>query len=118
MITLESPALFPPRDAHTDAPRVLVVDDDEHVRKLEAEILKLAGLNVATAAEGALRPLEWCDRALAWWRRASPLVQCAAVPLAIVARRRIFPRAKFFGSLLGWAPGVFGLIRLLTRPRD
>ena len=43
MITLESPALFPPRDAHTDAPRVLVVDDDEHVRKLEAEILKLTG---------------------------------------------------------------------------
>lgn len=52
MITLESPALFPPRDAHTDAPRVLVVDDDEHVRKLEAEILKLAGLKVATAADG------------------------------------------------------------------
>ena len=72
----------------------------------------------AAAAAGALRPLEWCDRALAWWRRASPLVQCAAVPLAIVARRRIFPRAKLFGSLLGWAPGVFGLIRLLTRPRD
>ena len=75
-------------------------------------------LESAAAAAGALRPLEWFDRALAWWRRASPLVQCAAVPLAIVARRRIFPRAKLFGSLLGWAPGVFGLIRLLTRPRD
>ena len=54
MITLESPALFPLRDAHTNAPRVLVVDDDEHVRKLEAEILKLAGLNVATAWKALL----------------------------------------------------------------
>jgi CheY-like chemotaxis protein len=52
MITLESPALFPPRDAYTDAPRVLVVDDDEQVLKLEAEILKLAGLAVVTAKDG------------------------------------------------------------------
>ena len=52
MITLESPALFPLRDAHTDAPRVLVVDDDEHVRKLEAEILNRAGLAVVTAKDG------------------------------------------------------------------
>ena len=52
MITLESPALFPPRDAHTEVPRVLVVDDDEHILKLEVEILNRAGLAVVTAKDG------------------------------------------------------------------
>jgi len=55
MITLDSPPLLaalPPCDTHADAPRVLVVDDDEHILKLEAEILKRAGLAVATATDG------------------------------------------------------------------
>jgi hypothetical protein len=71
----------------------------------------------AVAAAGVLRPLEWCDRALAWWRRASPLVKLVAVPLGLVARRRLFPRAKLLGTLVGWAPAAFGAIRAFTRPR-
>jgi len=55
MITLDSPALLaplPPCGPHADVPRVLVVDDDKHMLKLEAEILERAGLAVATAADG------------------------------------------------------------------
>lgn len=55
MITLDAPsslASLPPCETHADVLRVLVVDDDEHILKLEAEILKRAGLAVATATDG------------------------------------------------------------------
>lgn len=72
----------------------------------------------AGAFAGVVRPLVWLDRALAWWRKASPLVQLAAVPLGLVARRTLFPRAKFLGRLVSWGPAAFGLVRALIRPRS
>ncbi len=55
MITLDAPAplaALPHGGTHSAMPRVLVVDDDEHLLKLEAEILERAGLAVATATDG------------------------------------------------------------------
>lgn len=88
-----------------------------HKRVLLARI-DLGRRQIAEAFSEATRPLAWCDRALAWWHRASPLVQLAAVPLALVARRTLFPRAKLLGRLISWGPAAFGLVRALIRPRS
>ncbi len=58
-----------------------------------------------------VQPLEWLDRMLASWRRLAPLAQFAAVPLAFLATRTVFPRAKFLRPLVRWAPIVFSAVR-------
>jgi hypothetical protein len=71
----------------------------------------------AAAAERASRPLAWVDRALARWRRVSPLVKIAAIPLAILLKRRLARRTRVFGAILRWGPVVFGAVRGLTAER-
>jgi hypothetical protein len=56
------------------------------------------------AAERLAEPLEKIDRAVAQWRRISPLAKVAAVPVAMLFKRMLFPRAKILGSLLRWGP--------------
>ena len=63
------------------------------------------------AATRIARPFAWLDRALAFWRRLSPVVQVAAFPLGVLAVRTAFPRLKILGSLLRWGPLVFGAVR-------
>lgn len=63
------------------------------------------------AAARAAQPLEWLDRALAFWRRLSPLALLAAVPLGFLVQRTVAPRLKFLGSLVRWGPLVFGAMR-------
>jgi hypothetical protein len=65
---------------------------------------------VAAAARVA-KPFEWLDRALAFWRRVSPLALIAAVPLGFLIRRTASPRLKLLGSLVKWGPLVFGAVR-------
>jgi hypothetical protein len=65
----------------------------------------------AIAAEGAARPIEWLDRAIATWRKISPLTKVAAVPLAMLLKRTLFRRAKILGSLLRWGPLAFRVFR-------
>jgi hypothetical protein len=65
----------------------------------------------AEAAARVARPLEWMDRALAFWRRISPLAQLAIVPLGILVKRRLFPRHRLLGSILRWGPLVAGAVR-------
>lgn len=62
----------------------------------------------ADAAAGIVRPLEWLDRALAFWRQLAPL---AAVPLGLLAGRTLFPRRRLLGALVRWGPAVFGAVR-------
>jgi len=65
----------------------------------------------AHAAARVSRPLEWLDRAVAFWRRISPLARMAIVPLAVLAGRRLLPRRGILGSVLRWGPLVAGAIR-------
>jgi hypothetical protein len=59
-----------------------------------------------SAAARLAEPIAWLDRMLATWRRLAPLAQLAAVPLAALATRTLFPRLKFLAPLLRWAPLV------------
>ena len=69
------------------------------------------------ALAGAVEPLGWLDRAVDLWRRISPVAKIAAVPLALVAKRLLFPRAKLLGSLLRWGPLALGVVRSFSRAR-
>jgi hypothetical protein len=65
----------------------------------------------AEAAARVAQPLAWLDRALAFWRRVSPLALIAAVPLGFLIKRTASPRLKLFGMLMKWGPMVFGAAR-------
>jgi hypothetical protein len=72
----------------------------------------------ARAAAEVMRPVAWLDHALAQWRRLSPLVKLAAVPLGFLLKRSTAPRARVLGSLLRWAPLMLGAVRILTGARN
>ena len=65
----------------------------------------------AEAAAELARPFEWLDRALAWWRKVSPIAKLAAIPLGGLASRMIFKRLKIIGPLVRWGPTIFNLVR-------
>jgi hypothetical protein len=90
----------------------------------QGELIRLAAHKVALRRDIALRrvqcieavtrvaqPLEWLDRALAFWRRLSPLTKFAALPLGWFVQRAVFPRLKILGPLLRWAPLVMNVVR-------
>jgi hypothetical protein len=63
------------------------------------------------------RPLELLDRVLAKWRKLSPMLKLAAVPLALLMKRWIAPRTRVLGTVLRWGPLVYGAVRGLTAAR-
>ncbi len=71
----------------------------------------------AEAMSGVMRPVAWLDRAIIFWRQVSPMAKLAAVPLALVAKRMLFPRAKLLGALFRWGPIALGAARSLSRAR-
>jgi hypothetical protein len=82
----------------------------------KAALRRDVALHRAQCAEAAARvaqPLAWLDRMLGFWRRLSPLVQFAAVPLGFLITRAVFPRLKILGSIVGWGPLVIGVVRSL-----
>lgn len=61
----------------------------------------------AAAAARLAQPVAWIDQMLATWQRLAPLAQLAAAPLAVLAARAAWPRLKFLGPLVRWAPVLF-----------
>ena len=72
----------------------------------------------AVAAARVAQPLEWLDRMLAFWRRLSPFVKFAALPLGFLLKRSLAPRTRVLGTLLRWGPPVLGAVWSLTGARD
>jgi hypothetical protein len=72
----------------------------------------------AVAAARVAQPLEWLDRMLAYWRRLSPFVKFAALPLGFLLKRSLAPRTRVLGTLLRWGPPVLGAVWSLTGARD
>ena len=69
----------------------------------------------AAAAARVVQPLEWLDRALAFWRQLSPLARFAAVPAGLLVHRFVFPRRRILRTLVRWGPLVFGAARVVGR---
>ena len=68
-------------------------------------------------AERIAQPLEKIDDLVKRWRRISPLTKLAAVPVAMLFKRLIFPRTKILGSLFRWGPIAFKILRGLRATR-
>jgi len=67
----------------------------------------------AVAAAGAVRPLIWLDRAVVLWRKIRPLARLATIPLALLLKRTLLPRAGILTSLLRWTPAIFSAGRVI-----
>jgi hypothetical protein len=80
--------------------------------------IALRRVRCVKAAARVAQPLEWLDRMLAFWRRLSPLVKFAALPLGLLLKRSLAPRLRVLGALLRWGPPVLGAVRSLTGARD
>lgn len=74
-------------------------------------------LECAEAVAGVERPLRWLDRVVAFWRRVSPVAKVAALPLALLAQRMLFPRFKLLRSFSRWGPAFVGAFRMASALR-
>lgn len=69
--------------------------------------IQLHRVECAVAVAGAMRPLAWFDRVVAFWRRVAPIAKVSAIPLALLLKKTVFKRAKILGTLLRWGPLAF-----------
>ena len=66
---------------------------------------------VAAAAARLVEPIEMVDRGVAYWRRVSPMVKLAAIPLGLLMGRVLKRRARKLSAALRWGPVVFAAVR-------
>lgn len=66
----------------------------------------------AAAATKLVRPLLLLDRVVDFWRRLSPLVRGAALPVGFLVQRALFRRRHWFRSRLRWGTLIFGVVRV------
>lgn len=75
--------------------------------------IAVSRLECVSLAEQASRPIALLDRVIAQWRKISPLMKFAAVPLGFLLRRKLLPRkVSLFRSALRWAPAVLSAMRM------
>lgn len=97
----------------------------------QGELIRLAALKAglrqrigarrtecAAAAQVALRPLAWVDRARGLWRQFSPLAKLALPSLGLVLWRNRPALLRRSATLLPWAPAVLSLLQVLIRHRN
>jgi hypothetical protein len=71
----------------------------------------------AAAAARLAQPIVWIDRAYAAWRRISPMVKLAAVPIGLLIARLNIRHLQRAGAVLRWGPLVLGAVRSLIPQR-
>jgi hypothetical protein len=77
--------------------------------------IQLHRAECAVAVAGAVRPLEWLDRVVNWWRRIAPIAKVGAIPMAFILKKTVFRRAKILGTLLRWGPLAFRAVQSFRR---
>lgn len=67
---------------------------------------RIALRRVATivVAQRIVRPLRLVDRIVGEWRRLSPLVKLAGIPLGALLGRSLHRRRRLIGKLIRWGP--------------
>jgi hypothetical protein len=99
--------MYPGRDLKRLADRKAALQRQIHERREES----------AAAFERISRPLAWLDAALEKWRRLSPMIKLAAVPILMLLKRWIIPRTRVLGSMLKWGPLAYSAVRGLAAGR-
>jgi hypothetical protein len=93
----------------------------------EQDLIRIAGhkaalrhnisLNRARILDATARvskPVALVDRAWAFWKDLSPIVQIAAVPVGVAATRALFPRLRILRKLVRWSPLVIAAMRAVN----
>jgi hypothetical protein len=73
---------------------------------------------LAEAAARLAEPIEVVDRLADRWRRVSPMVKLASVPLGLLLRRVLMKRARKLSAALRWGPLLFAAVRGFVRGRS
>ncbi len=73
---------------------------------------------VAAAAARLAEPIQVVDRGVTYWRRVSPMVKLAAVPIGILLGRVLKRRARKLSAALRWGPVVFAAVRGFAKGRS
>lgn len=71
--------------------------------------IALRRAETAEAAERVTHPLQWADRAVALWKKFTPLL--AAVPIGAILSPLLFRRQKTLGLVARWGPLLFSTAR-------
>ena len=101
--------MYPSRELTSLAARKLAVRQRIAVARVEC----------ASLAVEAARPIALADRVIAQWRRLSPFVKFAALPLGLLFRRRLVPRkGGLIRQALRWVPAVLSAVRILRARRS
>jgi hypothetical protein len=73
---------------------------------------------LAEAAARVAEPIEVIDGLVDRWRRVSPMVKLASVPLGLIVRRLLMKRARKLSAVLRWGPLLFAAARGFARGRS
>jgi hypothetical protein len=68
-------------------------------------------LACSVAMETVVRPLRWLDRLHARWQTAPAVLKLAAVPVALLLKRKLFPKKMRLGALMRWVPRIWRVAR-------
>lgn len=74
--------------------------------------IALHRMETALYGRDVMRPVLAIDRAITSWRRISPWVKLAAVPLGFMAQRSVLRRIGPLRRILRWAPTALGALRI------
>ncbi|MBI2510675.1 MAG: hypothetical protein HYV96_01735 [Opitutae bacterium] len=73
--------------------------------------IALRRATIVVTADRVARPLRVADRIVAEWRRLSPLIKLAAVPLGALLGRSLHRKRRLIGQLIRWGPLLAGAWR-------
>jgi hypothetical protein len=83
---------------------------------LRRRIARRRSETVVQAAR-ATKPLQWADRAYAWWQKVGPMAKLVAAPAGMWLLRSLFGQRKKAGSLMRWVPTLWSFVQGFRRSR-
>lgn len=92
----------------------------ELARRKEAvrDRLALHRLQYMEAGERLARPIHVIDTLVAQWRRISPFAKLAALPLGLLLKKKLAPKASILSTAIKWLPTMFGAARAVAGMRQ
>ncbi|ACB74932.1 hypothetical protein [Opitutus terrae] len=90
------------------------LDELTQRKRVLQQQIALTREHCASFATEIARPLALIDRARAQWKRVSPVVKLATIPLALLlfrGRARVRARIRFLQGAWRWMPVVLGVAR-------
>ncbi len=71
----------------------------------------------STQAARVTQPLQWIDRAYAYWQRIGPMAKLVAAPAGVWWLKSLFGRRKMAAPLMRWGPMIWNVVKGFTQGR-